>query len=236
MSAAVILQARMGSTRLPGKVLMPIGKWSLLAHCVRRLQASRRRVIVATTTDAADAAVAREAERLGADVFRGHPTDVLDRYCAAARAHELTYVMRATADNPFVDGDAVGRTLDLLAGAGADHVIEFGLPVGAAVEAVTADALARAHGLATDPYDREHVTSFIRRDERFYAIRAVATGAVRRPGLRLTVDTAEDLDFARRVYEHLGEPDAIVPLKAVIAAADARIVKAMGDRALKQGA
>lgn len=236
MSAAVILQARMGSTRLPGKVLAPVGRWSMLEHCVRRLRASGYPVVVATTTADADDAVARESGRVGADVFRGDETDVLARYRAAARAFGITHVVRATADNPFVDGDGVHRTLQFVERVGADHVIECGLPVGAAVEAVTLDALDRAAALITDPYDREHVTSFVRRDARFKALRAVATGAIRRPGLRLTVDTPEDLAFVRQVHADLGEPDTVVPLAAVIAAADARIVRGMVQKRVRQGA
>ncbi len=236
MSTAVILQARMGSTRLPGKVLAPIGRWSVLEHCVRRLRASGYPVVVATTTAEADDAIVRASSQLGADVFRGDDTDVLSRYCAAARAFGVTQVVRATADNPFVDGDGVRRTLQFLARVDADHVVECGLPVGAAVEAVTLDALERAAALITDPYDREHVTSFVRRDARFKALRAVVTGTIRRPGLRLTVDTPEDLAFVRQVHADLGEPETVVPLAAVIAAADARIVRGMVQKRVRQGA
>ena len=82
--------------------------------------------------------------------------------------------MRATADNPFVDPASARRVLESCRRVHADHVVECGLPVGAAVEAVSVDALTRAHRLITDPYDREHVTSFVRRDPRFRALRAVA--------------------------------------------------------------
>jgi len=236
MRAGVVLQARMASTRLPGKVLELVGRWPILEHCVRRLRAGGHPVIVATTTGDADDAIARVACGLGVDVFRGDEIDVLARYRAAARVFGLTHVVRATADNPFVDGEGVGRTLQFLERVDADHVVECGLPVGAAVEAVTVDALDRAAALVTDPYDREHVTSLIRRDTRFKALRAVATGAVRRPGLRLTVDTPEDLEFVRHVHTDLGAPEAVVPLTAVIAAADARIVRGMAQKRIRQGA
>jgi spore coat polysaccharide biosynthesis protein SpsF len=236
MRAGVVLQARMGSARLPGKVLEPVGPWSLLEHCVRRLRAGDYPVIVATTTESADAAIEDAARAMGAHVFRGDEADVLSRYRGAAQAFSLTHVVRATADNPFVDGDGVRRTLQFLERVAADHVIECGLPLGAAVEAVSVDALDRAAALVDDPYDREHVTSFIRRDGRFKALRAVAPGAVRRPGLRLTVDTPDDLAFVRHVHTDLGAPDTIVPLTAVIAAADARIVRGMAQKRIKQGA
>jgi spore coat polysaccharide biosynthesis protein SpsF len=236
MRAGVVLQARMGSTRLPGKVLAPVGRWSILEHCIRRLRAADLPIIVATTTAPDDAAVEEAARAAGAHVFRGEEANVLSRYREAARAFALTHVVRATADNPFVDGDGVRRTLHFLERVGADHVVECGLPVGAAVEAVTVDALDRAIALVSDPYDREHVTSFVRRDSRFKALRAVAPGAIRRPGLRLTVDTADDLEFVRQVHSDLGAPDTVAPLTAVITAADARIVRGMAQKRIRQGA
>lgn len=236
MSAAVVLQARMGSTRLPGKVLAAIGGWTLLEHAVRRLAQSGCPVIVATTTRSEDDVIEQAAMRLDAAVFRGDETDVLSRYRGAAQRFGLTQVVRATGDNPFVDGDGVRRTLRFLAQAGADHVIECGLPVGTAVEAVTVEALDRAAALITDPYDREHVTSFIRRDNRFKALRAVAPGGLRRPGLRLTVDTSDDLEFMRHVHADVGDGDAIPSLSVVIAAADARIVRGMAQKRIQQGA
>jgi spore coat polysaccharide biosynthesis protein SpsF (cytidylyltransferase family) len=233
---ATVLQARMGSTRLPGKVLARIDRWSVLEHCVRRLQQSGVPVIVATTTGSEDDAIEQAARTLRVEVFRGEEADVLARFIGAARAFGLSRVVRATADNPLVDSGAVTRTLAFQERVGADHVVECGLPVGTAVEAVTVDALERAAALADDPYDREHVTSLIRRDARFTALRAVAPGALRRPGLRLTVDTAEDLEFIRDVYGDLAATgDRIPDLVAAIAAADARIVRAMARKPISRG-
>jgi spore coat polysaccharide biosynthesis protein SpsF len=218
IQTAIVLQARMGSRRLPGKVLAPIGRRTLLAHCVVRLSASDLPVIVATTRRAEDDEVEAEAMQLGARVFRGDTDDVLSRYLGAARTFGYSHVIRATADNPFVDADAPRRVLDHGRHLDVDHLVECGLPVGAAVEGVRVDALARAAELATDPYDREHVTSLLRRDSRFHSLRAVAPAGHRRPGLRLTVDTAEDLEFVRAIDAILD--GAAPPLPAVIAAAD----------------
>lgn len=201
MDSAIVLQARMGSTRLPGKSLAPVAGRSLLAHCVERLRASSdMRVVVATTMRMEDDSVEREAERLGVEVVRGPDEDVLARYVMVAMRLGLVDLVRATADNPAVDIDAPRRVLDIRRRTGADHVVEFGLPYGSAVEAVSTAALVRAAALATDAADREHVTSFIRRDSRFVAISAIAPPAVRRPNLRLTVDTAEDLEWVRRIF------------------------------------
>ncbi|MFI5178823.1 MAG: cytidylyltransferase domain-containing protein [Vicinamibacterales bacterium] len=220
MTTAVVLQARMGSTRLPGKVLAEIGGRTVLAHCIERLRAtSGLPVIVATTTRPEDHPVAREAARLHALVVRGSETDVLGRFVQAAREFALTEVVRATADNPAVDLDAPGRALELLRRAHADCVVERGLPHGACVEAVTAAALETADALTIDAYDREHVTPFIRRDRRFRSFDALGPGHVRRPSLRLTVDTPDDLDQMRRVFAMLGS-NTLAPLSAIIAAVD----------------
>jgi len=231
-NAAVVLQARMGSTRLPGKVLAPIAGRSVLAHCVERLRArSGLPVIVATTELPEDDRVAIEAARLEAPVVRGATDDVLARYLKAAEAFGLTAVLRATADNPAVDMDAPLRTLAILRRSGADHVVEYGLPHGAAVEAVTTRALQQAATLATEASDREHVTTLIRRDARFFALPALAPGHVRRPQIRLTVDTAADLAFMRRVFALAGAaPGAPAPLAEIITAAARALATAVpGD-------
>ena len=219
MNAAVVLQARMGSTRLPGKVLAFIGSRSLLAHCIDRLRIkSNLPVIVATTTETEDDLIAREAQRCGATAFRGPADDVLRRYAMVVAEYGLDRVIRATADNPAVDLDAPLRTLRLLHRTGAHHVVEHGLPIGAAVEAVSAKAILQADEFATDAYDREHVTPYIKRETRFRAMQGLAPGHVRAPKLRLTVDTAEDLDFVRRVFAAVDLADP-APLATIIAGA-----------------
>lgn len=218
---AVVLQARLGSRRLPGKVLAPLGGRTLLAHAVRRLSTGGLPIVVATTCRAEDAAVAAEAVALGAHVFRGEEDDVLGRFVDAARAFGLDLVVRATADNPFVDGAAVGRVFALATALQLDHVVECGLPVGAAVEAVRVAALERAAREATDHGDREHVTTCIRQSPHFTALRAPAPADRLAPDLRLTVDTAGDLAFARALFDRLGRPETPPDLPVIIGAAQA---------------
>lgn len=219
--AAIVLQARLGSRRLPGKVLATVGGRTILEHCVERLRASGLPVVVATTTRDEDDGIAREGERLGVTVVRGPEEDVLARYVLAASILGLTDIVRATADNPAVDLDVARRVLQLRRSSGADHVVEDGLPYGSTVEAVSAGALRRAAALATDPADREHVTLLLTRDPRFLSLRIAAPAAVRRPDLRLTIDTAEDLSFVRGVIERAEQAHPRpVPLAGLIAAAD----------------
>ena len=219
---AVVLQARIGSTRLPGKVLADLAGRTVLAHCIERLRVcSGLPVILATTRRVEDDAVADAGERLGVAVVRGDDEDVLARFVQAIEGHGLREVIRATADNPCVDMDAPLRTLALLRRTGADHVVEHGLPYGAAVEAVTADALLRSSAATQDAYDREHVTPFVRRDPRFRAVAAIAPGDVRRPALRLTVDTYDDLKYVRALVARAGRGASLVPLRDLIAVAEA---------------
>jgi spore coat polysaccharide biosynthesis protein SpsF len=214
--AGIILQARTGSRRLPGKVLADLAGRTLLGHCLWRLQATELQVIVATTDRPEDDAVAREAARYGAPVFRGSENDVLSRYLGAAEAHGLTHVIRATADNPAVDVDAAGRVLTLQLRAHADYVIECGLPVGAAVEGVTTDALNRASAQTSDPYDREHVTPYVRRSPGFLSLSALVPGVIRQPRLRLTVDTAEDLQRMAGILANFRNAQTPPPLADII--------------------
>ena len=221
MTAAIVLQARIGSRRLPGKVLAPIAGRTLLEHCVERLRASGLPLIVATTERGEDDRLEAEARRLGADVVRGADADVLARFLRVASVHSLTHLVRATADNPCVDIEAPQRVLDALRETGADHLTECGLPYGSAVEAVSVGALAAAAALTQAADDREHVTLFLQRDARFTARRLQAPAAVCRPDLRLTVDTAEDLAFVRQVIERAERSETPpVPLATLIAAAD----------------
>ena len=219
--AAIVIQARMGSARLPGKSLAPIGGRSLLARVVARLlHQGELPVVLATTTLLEDDLLCEEADRLGVTVVRGSADDVLGRYAFAASLLGAPAIIRATADNPAVDLDAPLRTLDILLRSGADYVVDYGLPLGGTVEAMTTAALVRAAALATEPYDREHVTPFVRRDGRSRAIDALAPTSLRRPDLRFTVDTADDLDYMRRIYHEAGPAESPWPIDAFIAAAD----------------
>lgn len=204
--SGIVLQARLASCRLPGKALAPIGDRSILEHCLRRLMfAGVAPVVLATTTRGEDDALADVALRVGALVFRGDATDVLGRVVAAADAFDFDCVIRATGDNPGTDIQAPGRLLAALRGSGADYVHESGLPYGAAVEAVTRAALVRAADEATALADREHVTTYVKRQTQVFRVLQVpAPAPLRRPDVRLTVDTADDLDHVRQVFARTG--------------------------------
>jgi spore coat polysaccharide biosynthesis protein SpsF len=219
--AVIILQARMASTRLPGKALALIGARTLIGHCLARLRiAGAAPIVLATTTRQEDDVLVATAAKYGVPTFRGPADDVLGRYVLAAQSVGARFVVRATGDNPAVDIDGPDRVLAALRSTNADHVIEDGMPYGGAVEGVTVDALVRASGLAASAADREHVTPWIRRDRtRFTAVQIPAPAALRRPDVRVTVDTSDDLTFmqhvAARINNWCDEPE----LRTIVTAA-----------------
>ena len=201
----IILQARCASSRLPGKALAHIGSRSILEHCLLRLSQERNAMVVlATTVNGEDDALDAVAERLGVPTFRGDSEDVLGRFAAAASHFGLDPVIRATADNPVVDMDAPWRTLRALRESGADYVSEDGLPLGAAVEGITYAALQHAAMAARQPYDREHVTTYVRsQPQTFRLVTRRAPAPLHRPDLRLTGDTPADLEHVRGIFAGL---------------------------------
>lgn len=219
-SAGIILQARMASQRLPGKSFEFLHGRSILEHCLRRLVASKAApVFLATTVRPEDDVLQTAAERVGVEVYRGDAANVLERYVRCAEHFGIDLVVRATADNPGVDIQASGRVLAAMRQFGAQYVHETGLPYGAAVEGVTRDALLEAAILATDDYDREHVTTFIRRrTDLFRGVQLSAPPALARPDVRLTVDTMDDLRRVREIY--FGAGTEMPSLAELIVAAD----------------
>jgi spore coat polysaccharide biosynthesis protein SpsF len=201
-------------------VLADLAGRPLIDWCLSRLTVSGvGPVVLATTTQPADDALEAVADRWGIRVVRGPEDDVLHRFVLAADYLDARFLVRATADNPAVDIDAPVRVLRAIEASGADHVVEAGLPVGAAVEAVRTAALFQAHAQARHAYDREHVTPYLYRNPaRFVALAPPAPAGLCRPDLRLTVDTPGDLQFMRRVLERV-EPAG--SLASIIREADA---------------
>jgi spore coat polysaccharide biosynthesis protein SpsF (cytidylyltransferase family) len=221
--AIIVLQARMASTRLPGKALKTMHGHTVLARCLARLLASHAApVILATTTRREDQALVAEAERCGVPAVRGSRDDVLGRFALVAELVSPRFVVRATADNPAVDIDAPRRVLDRLRSSGSDYVVDAGLPHGSGVEGIRAAALLSAAEHATEEYDREHVTPYIRHAANAYRIEEVpAPATICRPDLRFTVDTEADFAWMCRVFAQAGRGAPTLPLVDLIRAADA---------------
>ena len=224
MSAAIIVQARMGSTRLPGKILKPLGSMSALAQCLRRCAAipGIDKVVCAIPEGEAEAPVVAEAERCGVLVARGPSADVLKRYCLAARAAGADIVMRVTSDCPLIDPALCGRLLAKLRDEGLDYCcnnLPPSWPHGLDAEVFRAAALFEAEDQATEPFDREHVTPWLRRAPHLKRGNIARGGADLSQECRWTLDYPEDYAFLAALFEKL--PREIVPMEDVLAVLDA---------------
>lgn len=206
MKVGVITQARMTSSRLPGKVLLEAGGRTMLEHHLARLGPAGAQVIVATTVNGSDDPVAELAARLGFPVFRGSEADVLSRYAGAAREHDLDVVVRVTSDCPLIDGELVKLGIDrFLAEGDEDAYVSNALvrtyPRGLDFEVFSAAALLRADAEATSAIEREHVTPYLYAREGTGNPRIHVTRDADASGLRITLDTPEDFELISRLIE-----------------------------------
>jgi spore coat polysaccharide biosynthesis protein SpsF len=202
-----ILQARVSSTRLPGKVLKPILGEPMLAHQIERIGRAGRvdALTVATSDQPTDDAVAGLCERLGVDCYRGSLDDVLDRFYRAAQRFEPSHVMRLTGDCPLTDPAILDALVELHLAGDFDYssnVEERTYPVGLDAEIFRHAVLVRTWRDARSPYEREHVTPFMRQAA-LGSRHGVLKDRIDRSNQRWTVDYPEDFDFARRVFEEL---------------------------------
>lgn len=222
-STKAFLQARMGSTRLPGKVLLRIAGRSILERAIWRLSAARTldEVVVLTTIREEDDEIVAEADRLGVAVYRGPEHDVLRRYRDAAIRYGPDIVVRATADNPLIDIGSVDRIVRAVRASGLDYCMEADLPVGGATEAITAAALARVQDVAVDQRHREHVTLYVKEHPGEFKLALLSPpDALRRPDVRVTVDTPQDFLFVEELVRSVPESDRPVPLERYLESAD----------------
>ena len=190
---AVFLQARLNSSRLPGKALMLLEGIPLIEWCMQRLKAAEAQEFVLLTCERDAGRLRPSAERCGFTLFTGSEDDVLNRFASAVLYFKPDMILRATGDNPFVSPFLVGETVRLAASARADYAVLKNIPVGSSVEAVSAEALLKAAVRAEDAYEHEHVTPYLyRHPETFRVVSGEAPPGYRSP-LSVTVDTEDDL-------------------------------------------
>lgn len=212
MSLVVIVQARFGSSRLPGKTLQPLGERNALARVLDRCRRipGADAVVCAIPDTAKDDIVAEAADEAGYPVVRGAEHDVLARYVKAARESEAGTVMRITSDCPFIDPGVCGQLIALFEESGADYAsnsMPARYPHGLDCEVMRATRLYEADRLASDPGDREHVTPWLRRADHLRRAALVGPGQGLEK-LRWTLDHAADLAFFQAVYAEMGEAAA----------------------------
>jgi len=206
-----IVQARMGSTRLPGKVLKELLGKPMLTRVINRSQRSKLvdEVVVATTINPMDESIVELCEKEGYRYYRGSEVDVLDRYYRAALKYKGDVIVRLCSDDPLIDSEIIDMVVDefLSHYPEADYVSNTfpscGFPVGLYAEAISFSALGRAWREDNNPVWREHVTPYIYRHPEQFKLYSVKS-EVDYSHMRWTVDTPEDLTFVRKIYEYFG--------------------------------
>jgi spore coat polysaccharide biosynthesis protein SpsF len=217
LKSLVVIQARMGSTRLPGKMLLPLGRSCLLDYSVSRSRAmgATMGVLVATSLSPMDDGIAHWCEAHDVPCFRGAEDDVLGRFADAARQYAPDYIVRVTGDNPFIDYEMARRMLQEALRRRADIVRVAGeCPLGLAAEVVSYSTLLQMCEAGTEARHREHVTPYAyEHPERFSIHSLECPDGIRAEPFRLTIDTEEDYRLGCAVADAF-------PGERLVAAAD----------------
>jgi len=226
MKTGTIIQARVYSARLPGKMLMdlPYGSGiTVLQQVIRRLRKSKRLddIIIATTTNTEDEKIVELCEKENVRWFRGSVDDVLERYYLVARESKLDIVVRATGDNPCVDFEIIDSLVAEHVRSGADFTsngLSITYPLGLWVEVYSFGVLEQAYREATDSVDREHVSDYILRNDSqtFKICKVRAPEKLYGPDIRLTLDTEEDYSLLCAVFDYLYSGDAFFSAKEAV--------------------
>jgi len=215
-----IIQARLGSSRFPGKVLQPLAGRPLLGHVIERLRQCRKldRIILATSTAPADQALLKFAREQGIEGFAGSENDVLNRFLGAADQFHLDVVVRICSDSPMIDWKTIDRMIKKVIKNNADYSIcdESLRHACDGFEVVTTPALRRVAQISDRPSDHEHVTIYIRQHPRKFAVIYEPVPKLLQGEYRMSVDVAADLELMRRIYDALYRPGRPVDLREAV--------------------
>lgn len=208
LKIGIIIQARMMSTRLPGKVLSRVAGNHLMLECViNRLKLCNvNQIIVATSDEFPDDSIAKLCLDQNIPCFRGSENDVLERYYLAAKKYKLDIILRVTADCPLIDPQIVNQLIEFFLNNKVDYasnVLQRKYPRGMDIEIFTFNALEKAHYSATAEDEREHVTSYLYKNPNKFKLINLDAIKDDLSHYRLTVDTKEDLDLVRKIYREL---------------------------------
>lgn len=220
MNVVAIVQARVGSTRLPGKVFELVSGKPLIWHIFERLKCSQKinNLVLATTTNEKDDKLAEWAEQNKFDCFRGSESDVLSRYYHCAKEFNADIVVRITADDPFKDHRIIDKAINFLIKDNLDFVCNNNppsYPEGMDVEVFTFNALEQSFNESKDPFEREHVTQYIHRNKDIFAIQNLKYDHDL-SYLRWTIDTLSDLQMTREVYNGLYKEQVIFSFNEIL--------------------
>lgn len=219
MKVVAIVQARMGSTRLPNKVMKPLMGVPMIELLLERLSKSNQidQIVLATSSDPKNAPLVEHVERLGYACIRGSETDVLDRFLAAARQVQADVVVRITGDCPLIDAALVDQTIERFNTGNVDYLSNTSpatYPDGLDTEVFSMQALERAGRETQDTFDHEHVTPYLRRPGLFKT--DSLTHEEDLSGLRWTVDEPADFEVVSKVFQHFA-PNIHFPWTEVLA-------------------
>ena len=227
ITTIALIQARVGSTRLPGKVMYPLDGRPALAHVVERTTRADRvsDVVVATSTAPPDDVIAQYAPSFGAEVVRGSESNVLSRFERAVAEYDPDVVVRITGDCPLIDPATIDHVVSSLENANADYasnIIQRTFPRGLDVEAFTTESFERVISAATTSAEREHVTPYYHENpDEFDRVNLTSDQVFEkdqyrcRTDLRLTLDEPDDYRLLDRIYD-IAEYETILPIRSAI--------------------
>jgi spore coat polysaccharide biosynthesis protein SpsF len=209
MKTVAIIEARMTSTRLPGKIMLPILGKPMLELLIERLKRAKflDQIVVATTSNLSDDVVEKLTQRIGAGCFRGSEDDVLDRVLSAAHANDADVIVEITGDCPLIDPQVIDRVIRTYQTKNVDYVsnlLKKTYPRGMETQVFSTGVLEKVARLTQDPVDHEHVSLYIYEHPEIFSLFNVESNLPEKYwDLRLTVDTHEDFQLIKAIYELL---------------------------------
>lgn len=216
LRTGIIIQARMGSTRLPNKIMLSLSGKPVLWHVFQRCKkADVDKVVIATSVNKENDIIEQFCRENGCSFYRGSEEDVLDRYYNTAKEFKLDVVVRITSDCPLISPEVINECINLFKQGEMDYVSNASkrsFPRGLDVEVFSFKSLEKANSLAKDKLEREHVTSFIYNHPDIFKLgNLVAVGLLKRPNIRICLDTKEDFELLKNIYDSLykGAPISI---------------------------
>jgi len=222
LKVLVIIQARIGSTRLPGKIMRKIEGKSVLEHIITSLKFSTEmdKLIVATSTNSEDDVIEKLASQLNVLCFRGSSLDVLDRFYQCAKQYEGDLIVRITADCPLIEPEIIDSAIKLSKSGECDYcsnMLHQTYAMGYLVEVITFKTLEKLHKHNLDPLSREHIIWDIRKHPEKYKIKElILPHNMDRHNWRLTLDYEEDFQLLSKIFSYLYKPNSYIKYESVV--------------------